>query len=146
MTDIERLVIIENKLNKLHQEEKELKKKLHPIMDKISKLICEKKALLRKTLVGKYINHIQGFGGGSFNDNYIHILSTNDGNTAIVEKITFMKIKANKDTTRTYGYNYIPEEEMDLMFIDPKGLGNNSSEITKEEFHKMKTLCIKEIQ
>ena len=145
MTDKEKLNEIQDELDKLHLKQKKLKEKLNPVADRIRYLIIEKGKLLRKVLVGKYIHQIQILNEGFYRDNYIHVLSSDDGNKAIVEKISLLYKPTTGGEHEVIGFAFFKKEEVDLFLIDTKSIGGENIEITKEKYLAKKEQAIREI-
>lgn len=144
MTVEEKLNEIQDELDKLHPKQKKLKEQLNPIADRIRYLIFEKGKLLRKTLVGKYIHQSQVLNEGFYCDNYIHVLSSDDGNKAIVEKITFLYKPFGREH-KIIGLAFYKEEEMDLFLIDTKSTGGENIEITQDRYLAKKEQAMNEL-
>jgi len=144
MTDKEKLNEIQDELDKLYARQKKLRAQLTPVTDRIRFLVIEKGKLLRKTLVGKYIHQIEILSEGYYNDNYLHVISSDNGDKAIVEEIKFQH-KPVGEGHETVGFSHQKEKMMDLFLIDTKSIGSGNTEITKEEYLAKKEQAIREI-
>jgi hypothetical protein len=151
MKDEERLVEIQNELDKLKPEAEKYREKLYPIKNKVMELSNERRKILRQAMVGKYLLHVEGDSNGSYIEKYIHVISSKGEDKAMAEVFSFLKepIEENKcppSIFKTTGGHFKTNYEVDLEYIDPNMVGNNTSEVTREEFFNKKAILIEQLK